>query len=216
MPQPPTPEIPDVAIYSYILFQPISMSAGALASPSCFPDTTIRDFKKVEWEQRISAMTTALASMTDKLVVNSINISAADCNIMTNVNLAALSNAPWDPEDPPTQDPAGRAAIHIKAGFWDGEPIASPSAFVKRENWTGWANLATQGQNVGSAHYFVISNATNGYFSEWRDALSVTSYLEGTPIDTVDPTAAGITARTETIANDTEAFTEWMLAGGPI
>jgi len=208
----PSPGTPPSGIkpLAYVLFQPILMDAGAMSDASCFPKTGIKDFKDAEWSLRINAISAALAQVADQVFTNTVLIGASDCDAVTGIAAAALDSAPWGSNPPPTDDPQGRPLVHLKAAFWEGEPTAAPTAVETTTDWAAWSDLIQKGVNARSLHYFVISNPTNGHFSQWESKLPGDVELTGTPIDTVNPTQAGIEARAALISSDTATLTQWI------
>ena len=204
------PATPALKLFSYILFQPVSMSSGAVNDTQCLPNASIAEFKAAEWNNRVAAIGEKLGSLTDVLVISPIQIEASDCKTLTAVTTAAGNDAPWGSQPSPLDSTSEKKRLHLKAALWDQEPVTTPASAVMQDSWTAWRGLEAGGLPALSVSYFVISHATAGFFSQWRDGLTKDLVLGGTVIDQIDPTEAGITARTSTIKTDTEALAAWL------
>jgi hypothetical protein len=205
----PTPEIKPIY---YVLFQPIYMSESAANSSDCLANQAIAEYKINEWSLRIAAIQTMLDGIAENLVIQPIQISKSDCQNLTQVALQADSQSPWGIEDPPGQDILERLTIHLKVPMWEEEPTGTPSSRVTRQNWAGWIKLIAEGKRATSAHYFLISNPTSGYFSEWRFMLPTSSWVNGETIDNPDPSQPGLQARTAVIERDVAKLKTWLLS----
>lgn len=194
----------------YILYQPIYLSAGAVADDTCFDKTGVRDYRKNEWSLRSTSLQQAMGDIAEKVVTIDLGVNADDCTTLQGVRNSAIASAPWGTDGPGT-DALGRPVIHVKAVFYDGEPQLSPPSVVTREHWEAIDEMVVSGRNARSRHYFVIANADDGYFSEWRNALTDDVRLDGTSIDNVDPTPDGLDNRNDVISADTANFSSWLL-----
>jgi hypothetical protein len=207
-PEEPTPEIKPLY---YVLFQPIYMSEAAANSADCLANQAIAEYKVNEWSLRIAAIQSMLNVISENLVIEPIQISKSDCQNLTQVGLLADSQSPWGLQDPPGQDSLERLSLHLKVPMWEEEPTRSPSSRVTRANWAGWTKLVNEGKRASSAHYFLISNYTSGYFSEWKLFLNADSYRIGETIDNPDPSQPGLQARTTIIERDVANLKAWLL-----
>lgn len=194
----------------YILYQPIYLNQSGINDDTCFSQTDVREFRQNEWASRSAALQKAMNELADVVVVSDLGVSADDCETLTLLWNAALSRNPWG-SDAPGTDPLGRPLIHVKAVFYDGEPLTSPPAAVTREHWAAFDDLAVAGVNVRSRHYFVLANPVGSYFSEWWNALPRETSRFGTSIDAVDPTPDGIKERDRIIEADTADFSSWLI-----
>jgi hypothetical protein len=209
--QKPPPQ-PIIKPIHYILFQPVMMNSQAIDADECLAEESIRVFKANEWAARVAQLNSAMAEIAETFVYQPILVSRSDCQQMNAVLVAALDSEPWGDEKPPEQDPLERYAFHIKGGFWEEEPATSPPEVVRSEHWGAFQDFADKGRTVKSLHYYVVSNANDGYFFEWQESQREAVVLSGTPIDAVDPTETGIRARVNAITADTKALVAWLLS----
>jgi hypothetical protein len=206
LPQTPTPKA-----IAYLLLQPIQFDAGAMADPDCFPKVGLREFRTTEWSMRLAAAQDALVKLADVLVTNPVSIGRADCAKLDGVTRAATSQAPWGDGSAPTDDPLGRAVVHLTLAFSEEEPAITPAAAVTANPWSAFQKLAARGIRVVSLRSFDVSNGGAGYYTDWRTALATADKRDATPIDDVDPTEAGKAAREARIEVDTEDLAAWVL-----
>jgi hypothetical protein len=210
-PQDPDPG-PDQSIKPvyYILYQPIYLNADGINDPGCFPEDDVRVYRQNEWSSRSASLQKAMTDLAEKVVTVELGVSADDCDTLLGIRNAAIASAPWGAEEPGT-DPLGRPMFHVKAVFYDGEPLSSPPSVVRRQDWEAFQDLVFAGRDARSRHVFVLANPVDGYFSEWRDSLDESVRLDGTPINDVDPTPDGIATRDSIIASDAASFSSWLL-----
>jgi len=209
-PTPSAPSPPGPKPYVYILLTTVRLAEAALSSGTCFPPSDLKDFKNTEWTERLGAITTALTGITEKLVIKNVSINASDCTKLAGIQSEAVNTAPWLPDGAPQTDPLGRLTLHLKAVFWQGDPAATPPSQVSREDWTAFTDLKNKGIRSQSATYHVISGGGAGYFNLWSLALPKNVYKSGNPLNKIDPTSEGITARTEHIKKDTALLIQWI------
>ena len=207
--EPPGP--PVAKPLSYLLFRPVVMGASAIANDTCFPKVGIRGFKSTEWSMRLAAIGAKLRELADTYIEASISIGATDCLLMSAVGLAAINAEPWGGNPPPLEDGTGRPIVELVAAFYEGEPPLSPQSIVTSMPWTPWKDLLNSGVNAVDLRYFVVSNSEDGYFTEWAAAIPSRQKLAGTPINDVDPTAAGQAAREVTVNSDAATLAEWVI-----
>jgi|GEM_PF-1818716 len=194
----------------YILYQPVIMDESATNAARCMPNSGISEYKRNEWTLRAEANASALEAITENFAYEPITITSTDCAKLAAIGVTAVSSTPWGTKKAPEQDQENRVAIHLKGAMWDEEPILSPNSLVKKEDWTAWQTIKAGGRNALSLHYFVVSNGGDGYFAEWSSSQKSDQVLNGTTIDDVDPTQAGIEKRKETIASDASKLVEWV------
>ena len=209
-PSPPSPPGPPAKALGYLLFEPITMAANAIQSDTCFPATGIRTFRSNEWTERISQLTTALGNIASTLETVPIDVDASDCTTLATVQAAAVNSTPWGSDPSPESDTSGKPLIHLKAVFWESQPATTPPAAVMATDWAAWQALEAAGRSAKSLTYFVLSDGSSGYFTTWQNAQPPAQTMSGTPINQVDPTSAGITARDSTVASDTAALVAWV------
>jgi hypothetical protein len=205
-----TPSPPAAKPIGYVLFEPITMDTDAIQSDTCFPRSGIRQFRTNEWSERIASITTALGNLADTVESVPINVPAADCGTLASVQAAAVASTPWGSAPSPESAPSGTVLLHLTAVFWDGGPTTSPPSVVPAVDWVPWQTLKGEGLNAKSLSYFVLSDPDSGYFASWQQAEPAGTSLTGTPINQVDPTAAGITARDALVTSDTAALMQWI------
>ena len=200
--------------FAYILFQPITMSAGAVASDTCFPASGLRQYRSNEWSMRVDSIGAALQALADTVTVVPIQISASDCTKLAAVQAAALDTQPWGTANSPADVTGDRAVVHLKAAFWEGDPGLTPPDVVATQEWAAWQTLRDSGKPAFSRLYTVIStNTASGYFSEWLGKAGPN--LKGTSIDQVDPSNSGIAARQTRVSSDTDALVTWLQGQTP-
>lgn len=209
-PSAPTPSPPSPKLYSYILFTSIRLDPSALSNPTCFPSADIKDFKNAEFSQRIAEISASLAGITEKLVTKIVSITTSDCSKLGGILNEALKVTPWLPDTAPQSDPQNRLTLHLKAAFWQGDPALSPPSQVSREDWQAFTDVKSKGIRSKSITYHVISGGGSGYFNTWSQALPQTMFKKGDPINQIDPSPGGITARSEHIKKDTLALIQWI------
>lgn len=207
---PPPPPPPAAKPIGYLLFEPISMGADAMSNTTCFPQTGFAQFKSAEWSERIASIQTALMTIADTVVTQAVTVGADDCTTLAAIQAQAITQTPWGTNASPESDTSGKPEVELTAAFWEPEPALTPPGPVVAPSWAGWQTLINEGRDAGSLHYFVISNPSNGYFTSWASQLSASTTLSGTPINQVDPTQNGITARDALVAKDTAALITWI------
>jgi hypothetical protein len=211
-PEVPQPPIPQIKPIYYVLYQPIVMTEAATKSASCMANQAIVEYKNNEWSLRESATMEMLQKNAEVVVWNPIRIGPSDCQNVAAVTAAADSLTPWGLEDPPSQDSLDRVAIHLRAPMWEEEPTSSPNQRVTRTHWAAWQKMVNEGRNAKSHLYLVVSNATNGYFSQWGAELTEGDQSAGTAIDIPDPSEGGIEARENIIKADVAALQARLLS----
>jgi hypothetical protein len=196
--------------YVYILLTSIRPDLGALNSAQCFPSADIKEYKNVEFNERIAELTAALSVITEKLVTKAVPISSTDCTKLDTVRVEASKLEPWTPEPPPQSDSLNRLTLHVKAAFWHGDPSASPPVGVVSEDWSALTAIKSKGIRSKSITYHVISGGGAGYFSSWSKALPKNAFKGGNPLNKIDPSPNGIEARRQAIKQDTIQLIQWM------
>ena len=209
--EPPEP-VPETKPIYYILYQPIYLSVGAIGDDDCFPKEGVREYRQNEWALRNGENIKALKAITEKFVQKDIQVAVDDCDTLEIVRSNAIDSEPWGSE-PPGTDQLGRRTVHLKAVFYDGEPILTPPSVVTSPDWRAFDDLIFAGQNAESRHYFVLANPEDGYFTEWRQSLldGGASVTDGSAINDVDPTPDGIDNRNSTIKSDAGGLANWIL-----
>ncbi len=196
----------------YLEFLPIYLNDDALNTTSCFGATGTESYRSKEWQMRTSGIEKALTDSVQDLRTFSVGIAPADCNTLDTIETKAISSTALESI---ADDPLDRPIIQLKAIFWDGDVPGLFSSAVTRENWSSATILKSRGRKVLSLVYFVRSNKAIGHFSNWYGVRSASTnssrVLVGTPIDTVNPTAAGESLRASLAVSDANAVVSWVL-----
>ncbi len=211
-PTPPPPPIPTIPPLFYVLFEPIYLTDDAVADDGCFPNDGIAEFRKSEWAQRVASLSAALAGIAQNFVLRPRPVTKDDCDTLTVVRGAAISAKPWAPDPDPADDPLDRPLIELRAVFWEGDVELDPPDVVLKPNWFAWDKMVQSGRKARTVTHFVLEHSTEGYFSSWSGATATDARVDGTPIDNVDPSDAGIAARAATIKADTAQVVQWLLS----
>jgi len=207
---PAEPLVTPIPPYAYILFEPIILDARAIDNAACFPATGLRMFRKNEWTARLEGAKAALPGLADKFILAEKRITIADCRTLQSVTATATNTEPWLPGEAPPVETKDRPVLHLKMILWNGDLNLPANDKVYAEDWLAWSGFKKGGMRALSLHYFVLENAESGFFAAWRDALGDHTKLSGTPIDAIDPTPAGLEARTKTVTDDNAAFIAWV------
>lgn len=208
-PQQPTPTPPSIPPFFYILLEPVYLSSAAIDDGRCF-EQGLEEFRKAEWAERVRALSAALTPLTANFVLVEHAIAKDDCTSLTALSRAAISTKPWAPNPDPEDDPLDRSLVNVRAVFWEGDVEKSPPAEVTEPQWSAFAKMATSGRKAKTVNHFVMERAAEGYFHTWLSEIAATQRVDGTPINDVDPSDAGIARRTATVNADAAAVAQWL------
>ena len=193
----------------FVQFEPIYLSSSGM-TPTCFGATGTEAFRAKEWSLRIAAIQGKLAVIAETVAIQDILVTSSNCSTLSVVETRSgtldnnLLNFPDDPLD--------RPIVHLKAIFWDTDVGATPSTSVITRDWATQRVLKSRGRRTLSYLYLSQSNQQNGFFKTWFSLFPAAAALRATPIDTVDPSDAGIATRLATANSDGTALVNWLLA----
>lgn len=206
-PKPPPPAIPP---FFYILLEEVVLSDAAINDDGCFAEPGLSEFRKSEWAARIGKLAETLAPMAQNFALVQHSIAKDDCGKLTTVRAAAINAKPWAPNPDPAEDPLDRSLVNVRAVFWEGDVEADPPAVVTAKQWVGFATMAKSGRKAKTVNHFILEHAAEGYFHTWLGGMAADDRADGTAIDNVDPSDAGIAKRTATITADAAAVAKWL------
>ncbi|MCX6126507.1 MAG: hypothetical protein NTV34_17365 [Proteobacteria bacterium] len=193
----------------FVQFDPIYLSSSAMTS-TCFGATGTEAFRAKEWSLRIAVIQANLGAIAETVVTRETLVTNSNCTTLSIVETQSVTldnnllNLPDDPLD--------RPIVHLKAVFWDTDVGATPSTSVITRDWATQRVLKNRGRRSFSYLYLSQSNQQNGFFKSWFSAFPSAVSLRATPIDTVDPSDAGIAARLATANSDGTALVNWLLS----
>jgi hypothetical protein len=191
-----------------VLFEPIVMSSSAVQSSRCFSDIGLREYRQAEWSQRQAAAYRAVVESAERPYLVQRDIASSDCNSLAALIGAASNPNTW-PDGVPPPDPLDRNSVHVRFVMWQNDPSGSPPAVVTAGHWAVMAEFRESGRKGDSGLYQIVSGTGRGYFATW--AGTQPGSLIASPIQNVDPSPAGIAARSATIGSDSAAFRNWLL-----